>query len=339
MQLLVFAHYGEAQAFIDQFELKRDHFLGQAHFYNFDMHLLITGEGSEQVLTILSAFLSAHPEVKVVLNFGVAGALREQFKLNDIFEIRSLYRYSHKVEFQSFHTESTETIDCVSVDDRSLSFEQKSKLIPLAQIVDREAWAIGKVCKIYKLHLRVFKLISDEFKQEHFCEFVKEQAQVFSGQLLNKYQSLEYKVIEAPTRIIELGDGFFLTHSMSHQFKQQFELLESIYNLSEDEVLKLLKLDELKQLKLTPKQRTKLLLERMQVLSNPIEAKMKDKLNTLISPLQKMGTQILADKQLEDPSLKISFEINTAQDIEKQKRNLDLLPLKEIQALFRGEDV
>ena len=171
MELLTFAHRGEAKAF-----LKRDQFGPVPFFFdglykNDQRYLLIHGEGpqitSEKVSVVCGAFRN---EIHAVINMGVCGSLKENdFKIGTIYPIRTCYKED---EFKSFSTANKTGVDIISSKERVMSPEKVKNLSYFAPLVDREAWAVGSVCQTLDIPFYSYKMVSDYSDNEDICQLV-----------------------------------------------------------------------------------------------------------------------------------------------------------------------
>ena len=273
--LILFAHHGEAISFIDAFSPTKKKTEFVEYFEAKNHYFLISGEGGQKVNEHLIHFLAHFKnKVKNIIHFGIAGALREEIKINTIYAIRTLYRYGmEKPFFNSFTTQhSIDKVDIITTDHRVLSDAISKKLKPFAQLIDMEAWYIASIAKAYKKDLKVFKCVSDFAGDDTQCLDIKNQALKYSQQFLNHYEqyyqiSLTSKKNEVKNLpFFSLSSAFYLTSSQKTIFGK---LLKSIS--LDQAIFKQFqaKLKEIEALDISPKKKTNRLIEEMRLLNNP----------------------------------------------------------------------
>ena len=147
--LLLFAHRGEAQAFLKHWHLQPRAFAVDGLYASNQIMLCITGEGvqsaSERAAVVCGAF---YGEISEVVNLGVAGALASSLTVGSFCEIRTVYRESAgDIVFKTFTSAAPAdtTIDCITADQRVLSTAYADRLRAFAPLVDRELWGIASV--------------------------------------------------------------------------------------------------------------------------------------------------------------------------------------------------
>jgi len=160
MNLLTFAHRGEAQHFLKNDDYKPLEFEFKGLYKNERNYLLITGEGLQSTEERMSALLS-QPNLTIykVINLGIAGTFDENLKLESVHSVKLIKKEDESETFQS--SDVYADIICISAFNRVLNVEYKNNLAKRAQIVDRELWAYAKVCNKYQIPIYSFKLISD----------------------------------------------------------------------------------------------------------------------------------------------------------------------------------
>ena len=90
MQLLIFAHRGEAQVFISEMNTVADESFPDLYKSD-NCYILICGEGIQNASIRTAAVISRyHESIDSVLNFGIAGALDKSLKLKKIVQIRTV---------------------------------------------------------------------------------------------------------------------------------------------------------------------------------------------------------------------------------------------------------
>ncbi len=188
--LLIFAHRGEAQEFLQRlpFQAADTEFKG---FYETEERLLLLcGEGLQAVEERLSALLGAFGKnISLVLNLGIAGSLSDSLTAGEIYPIRAVYREPEGGQaFPAFRSaDPNAKIDCISAVKRVLIRDYVRRLAPFAAIVDRELWAIASLCARQGIPFRSCKLISDRAGVDTSTVDYKARARQFSEQLFDFY--------------------------------------------------------------------------------------------------------------------------------------------------------
>lgn len=190
--LLVFAHRGEAQAFLKGRNFREVDFAFNGVFQSEKELLLLCGEGLDAAEERLSTLLGAFgKDISLVLNFGIAGSLSDSLTPGEIYPIRAAYREPEAAQalpdFRS--ADPNALIDCISAQRRVLTLAYAKRLAPFAPIVDRELWAIASLCADYNLPFLAYKLISDRAGVDTSALDFKRRARQFSEQLFDFYTS------------------------------------------------------------------------------------------------------------------------------------------------------
>lgn len=332
MKLLIFAHRGEAQSFLSEYDFSPVNYFFNGFFKTEHFYLLITGEGirpaSEKTVSILASFIH---DIDEVFNFGVAGSLNDKFNKYDLLWIRTAYaHHAESLEFKSFSSHYPEAkTDCITASERILNSNDRTKLSHFANIVDRELWAIASACHLYKLPFSSLKIISDDLKDSpNICSFVKEEASNFSTKLLLEFQKYE---LNKPKPKISNTDHSFLNDSdfyfTTSQTRKLNSLLHHLALLQID--LKNVDINQIREGSLLPKERTKFLLQALSDKINPIAKRLRDTIDKNLSPLTEAAIHTSYDASFEQDWLKLSMEIKSARD---------LLKIKNALAIFSYED-
>lgn len=363
--LLVFAHRGEAQSFIERLHLQHKENIFFKSFENEDFFLLLTGEGVQEATRILTTYLAQNLQsIKQVVNFGIAGSLNQRLKVGDVSPVRSVCRQgSQGMEFKSF-TLCDLGFDCITSDLRVLNSEQANFLNSFGDLIDRELWAIAEVCHFFKVPLRSFKAISDQpvhEKQSIQCQWISERASHWSEKLFEYYQ-MEVKALpqrdseEATTMpILDLfiegivkelnhksqkksvtSQWFHWTQTLRHQMDQLLELrwqqsknLEKIKNEINFEVL----LEK----NLTSKVRAMRLLRQLQVISDPIFYQIQNQIEKSLKGLTDEQVHVQYSDQLEDPTLTISFQFKNELEFDSKIKKISQFNPRSYFKIFEGE--
>jgi hypothetical protein len=331
MNLLTFAHRGEAKAFLREFPFKPVSFPFEGLYLNEKKLLLITGEGVQAASEKLSAVLGAYPQIEKVLNFGVCGTLEEKFNEGEIYPIRTCYMEKNStMEFKSFSSQGKNGVDCVSAHQRVLDGGYAKYLSYFAPLVDREVWAIGSVSSLFKKPFHSYKYVSDNADGEEICQVVSSKADEISESLLNYFLKLEF----TPNikGIIPELKGLHFTTSQKRLYNSLLKKLE-IKGLPLEKIINLY---EINALPLSPKQKAARVLKEMEASLFPFNEKVKNKLQNIIAPLEEEGLKIKLPKNFEIDEVEIGSVIKNHQDLSKLIGILKEFPLDRIQKAFRG---
>lgn len=331
MDLLTFAHRGEAKAFLKEFTFKPISFAFEGVYKSEKYILLITGEGIQATSEKLSAILGAFSEIEKVFNFGVCGTLEDNFREGEIHPIRTCYQEKNSgMEFKSFSTDILDGIDCVSAHQRVLNKDYAKYLSYFAPLVDREVWAIGSVSTLFKKPFNSYKYISDSADGEEICQVVSEKAQGISEALLAHFLDLN-----SPVKI----KGILPEISGTHFTTSQRRLYNSLVKKLEIKGLpleKIINLYELNALPLSPKQKAARVLKEMEGALFPFNEKIKNELQSFVGPMEKEGLKIKFSKNFELDEIEIGSTIKSHQDLNKFINKLKEFPLDKIQEIFKG---
>ncbi len=192
-QLLVFAHRGEAQVFLNRGRFRKSGAGFKRVYENERSFLLITGEGVHSAGERLGDFCDAfHSQIDQVMNFGIAGGLSTPCQNGRIFSIRKVYREAKKRrEYPALHSaDKSAIVDCITATKRVLTPEYGRRLSAAAPIVDRELWGYASVCQTFGLPFFSYKLISDCIGKQVVLADISSRAGEFSRQLFECYIGL-----------------------------------------------------------------------------------------------------------------------------------------------------
>lgn len=210
-QLLIFAHYGEAQIFIESLSLiplllaQKNESHPLQIFWNGKksdstlVFLLITGEGfikiAETLGPLLSLFFQLNIEISQIKNFGVAGALLKNLQIKNCYNISSvLWQKSHPkfgldLDFYSYQSlPDKQNLTCITCPERITADEIGQKFLAVAEIVDCELAAIARFATSHSIPWYSVKVISDYAKEINMCNIVMEEAREYSQILWNYYE-------------------------------------------------------------------------------------------------------------------------------------------------------
>ncbi len=325
MELLTFAHRGEAKSFLKNDQFFPVPFLFDGLYKNGNRFLLIHGEGIQNTSEKISAVCGAFKEqIHSIINLGVCGSLIEDsFKIGEIYPIRTCYLEG---EFKSFSTNTKTGIDIISTKERINKFENAKSLSFFAPLVDREAWAVGSVCNLLNIPFYSFKMVSDYSNNEDICQLVSSQSEEISQSLYNYFSQLK---IECPKNKEEVKNNLWTTTSQKRLFD----------SLTKKMKLKGIKYDPLEQNfgNLTPKKRTGKFLEEMEKKLFPFEAALKEKLENHIKNLRTSNINVKFSRDFEDSSISLSFTANNQQEFEKIIFSLNSFPFQKTKDLLEGK--
>jgi hypothetical protein len=331
MYLITMAHLGEAQGTIDKFNLIK---LRPDLYKNETMVLLITGEGPFEAATKTALTLPQYA-FKEVINLGIAGTLTDDFKIGDFFPVRSVYLINDlKPQFKSFPS-LPEGKDCLTSFERLLDPKRAQVLKGIGSLVDREAWGVAMAAKTAGVPFRAYKIISDMAGTTNACELVKEKAQAFGESLAENLSTL--LITEAKTsEEIDLP-GFYFTFTTNHQFRSLMSKLEIKFQLNQKEILLKINIDEIKEMDLRPKEKAKVLIEKLEHLLDPTKKILSDIQKEVTQDFLKEGLKVQLDPHWENPALIISFEAKNDSDIENKINSLRKVSLHRFSKVMRGD--
>jgi nucleoside phosphorylase len=339
-KLLTFAHRGEAQAFFSAYNFKPVEFFFDGLFESEFFYLLITGEGphnaSEKTVSVLAKLADSIDEV---FNLGVAGSLTLKFKKNDLVWIRSAFaHHAERLEFKSYTSPLKKAQnDCMTAYTRVLSREERNKLSLFANIVDRELWAVASAAQLFKLPFYAVKIISDDSTDncEDICKFVKEEAPRFSEKLLCEFQDFyktepKIKITPNPNDLLHDPDFYFTTS----QERRLTSLLTSLKRKDIDPDA--LNLDSIRSLEISPKDRTRHLLQFFNDELNPMAKIIRTAIVKKLEPLNQAGIISSFDPDFEQDWLQLSIKIQSSRDLEKIKNAFKIFSYEDFKSVLNG---
>lgn len=317
MELLIFAHRGEAQTFLREMELKLQE--ESLNFYlsnDKEKGALICGEGAFEVMSKLP-FLIHKYNVKKMINFGVAGALDKNLNLLSIYSVRTVYSYlESKPQFKSFtlsENSQENIIDCISSLERVTDTEKSAKLSNFASIVDRELWSIAYIASTLKVDLDSYKLISDFALTSTDCLSIKDRALEYSNLMFDYYVELTPKAAEELESEINLK-GINASFTQRKRITKLAKLLKVNYPAVDFEEHK--------------KEFKKDLMLRDNVSNfcvflenklNTQESHIFTKIDETLAPLKSAGAKIRLDPKKETSDFALQIKINSVKNIENLK--------------------
>ena len=339
LKLLVFAHLGEASAFIEDiqdlkacFHRHRGLYLSKPQ----NLALLITGEGMDRVFTHLGKVLAQMDGIEKVTNFGLAAALAPTPNQGQIVSVRTVYRaLPERMEFQSYTSDDPKArLDCLSCFDRISDAQKARELSLFGQLLDRELWAIAALCDFYTLPFESFKLISDNAQKAPSCETVKSRAKEYSCRLYETFLHLKNTPPGPHPTALLPPTTLYWTESL----RRQFRALQKQWQIKKPHT-PLPTLGEEEQKIQPPKKKTTLFLNKIKEQLSPLDSALQKEIQSLIAPHESKNMRIDYDHRLESKTLKIKATVSCPEDVAKIKQTLDNLPLQNIHDKMEGRDV
>lgn len=306
------------------------------------MLLAICGEGIDNAQIYTSACLAKFPEISNVFSLGVAGSLNHKISSNEIIEARTIYAQN---EFKSYQTGQVRSqFDLISSPSRILNKESAQKLSYFADAVDRESYGVAKASSFFKTNFRAIKVISDSplKKQTNICDFVKEQALIYSDKLLKYYLNSylpENSIKENSYQIIcfideHFANSFYFTFTLEKQLNVLEEKLElkGIDRSQIEEVIVSLSKNEKR-----PKERTLELISCLKDLLNPFEKTFNQKVESILSSLNDQYTKTRINNNLEKITLEMHSKISHPLQLDCLVRRLKNFDWSELDHVFEGK--
>ena len=332
MHLITMAHLGEAQSVIQHFKLER---ITPELFKNEEMVLLLTGEGPFEAATKTALTLPKFP-FQEVINIGIAGTFKDH-NIGDIVPVRTLYLVNDlKPAFKSFKAMS-EGADCLTSFERILDPEKAQILKGIGHIVDREAWGVAMAAKTANIPFKCYKLISDMAGTLNACELIKENSQEFSDKIADFLKVLVGKSLESQTEEKMNIPGLHFTFTSNHQFKNLLKKLSIKEDQDHECIFNSLPLNELRALELSPKERTKRLIEMMEKRLDPFKVRLQEEKERLQKEFNQYEFKIDIDPHWEKSKLTISFEAGSDEDLQKKAEALKSLSLHSFNQIMNGK--
>lgn len=362
MKLLVFAHPGEAQSFLNRysFHSTNEGALANILYHGKEVDLLLTGEGPLEALSKVSiaASLKKYDEI---INFGLCAGLRENITIGEIYQIRSVFAHTgHSPIFQSFTLEGADTknrsIDITTSFERILDQDKAQELSVFSPLVDREAYGVAKASALLSTRCSIYKIVSDlpheSSKKANLCEDIKEKASIYSEKLYLFYKNnLTHKSYDLKNEVSPIDKYYndlvahphlHFTFSMSKRLKKQLHSLElkskhgqlqrPLENIIETNLYKTTLIEK----SLKSKERANFLLDSFSEELAPFKSKIDKELKLFFEDLEKKNIQIKLDKNYEREGFGLNFWIQSEQDKQKLLSSLEKIKLSELTSLQRG---
>ncbi|MBD64398.1 MAG: hypothetical protein CME62_04280 [Halobacteriovoraceae bacterium] len=322
MKLLTFAHRGEAQTFLSKLALKPVN-EAQTFYKNDEYGLLITGEGIYEALLHLSATVATY-RPKLIINYGIAGALNSDMALKKVYPVRTIYGYeSTRPVFNSYTTQNVATLDCISSWQRVLTHEYALELAPFAELVDREAWGLGRVAAATQTPLQVYKLTSDYAGEQTDCFDLKQRAQEFSELL---WEHFEKEFGEQEQKIAEATNHNEMNFPFHVSFTQKKQIQKFINKVPKHEFDKIL----------NNAKDANSCITQLQIALHPLQEQIMKKLEALKGPFENIGAHLKFDPKLENKKVLLQMEINSAKNISNLTRVLSEFDYQELEQFWNG---
>ncbi len=344
MDLLVFAHRGEAQTFLKEMDFKshpefNDLYLSGDQSYG----LVLTGEGPQNVMMALTYAMGVLKtqgiQLGQLINLGICASFNKDLQQGEIFEIRTIYGQN---EFKSFQClgESSK-LDLITANERILDTELAKELSHFAPLADREAWAIGLVAKKFQTPLRAFKLISDHVTDAPICEYIKEHAQDYSQELYRYYVSSVSKKEKSLSSELPLLDDkdFYFTLSLEREVRNLTEQILVKYEMNLKELLNLSAIKDIKALETTPKKKALELRDFLKQKLYPTRTKIIKQLDSFVKDTGLEKSELTYDPSLEKVILNIRSKISSEKELVNLQKKLSKIDWQKFNSLMNGEEL
>jgi nucleoside phosphorylase len=325
------AHSGEAQGVIETFNMTK---VRSDLYTHENMVLLLTGEGPFEAAT-RTALIIPEYNISSVINLGIAGSLSVDLKPGDFVPVRTIYLvHDLKPAFKTFQS-LEQGMDCLTSFERILDAEKAKVLKGIGHLVDREAWGVAMASKTAGVPFKSYKMISDVAGTPGACELIKEEARELSARLAEKLPELLN--IEFLTEQDVSLPGFHFTFSTRHRYKNLLHKLSIKEEKSPEAMIHNLPVEELRSLELSPKERSKRLLEIMEDRIDPFRKVIAKATLELQEIFQKEGFRLQIDPVLENPKVTISLEAGSDEELQNKLDTLKKISLKPFTDIMKGE--
>ncbi len=299
--------------------------------------------GNNKLASLLSAVLAAlREDILRVVNLGIAGGLDSDMDLEKIFSIRTVYRSENaEMQFKTFTTaDAAASLDIISASQRILRRESAEKLKPFASIVDREAWACASTADLFKIPFYCYKLLSDLPAEGTVCLDIRAQAERYSNLLYEFYQSdhLNKSQAESDLSGALLPEGFYASTSQQRQLKTLVKHLSIKLQVPEEVVIQRVNTEEIIERESKEKQRTSLLLQELTDILNPFNARLRERLEDLTTPLASAGCRVKFSRDYENDEVTITARIRHPQHLKKLQNALAAFDYDAVLKVLHGED-
>lgn len=330
MDLLVFAHRGEAQAFFSRIAFSRVEGSLAELYQSSDYFLLISKEGQREALKSTLLTLSGHP-IKRVFNLGIAGGLNSKLQIGDIVSIRTSYcLFNSTPFFKSYSSSSSGSLyDCVTFNQRVLSPQDSGNLFIHGDIVDRELWGIAEACSVFKIPFFSYKLISDMAGDTH-CSLVLENAADYSYRLFDYFEKNHLPFSPTAEDSLPLEIETFIK-SLAPTFSQRVQL-EKLFKkclLKKNSLKEFLNLSQYKDW--PRKKRNQDIIKRLSQKIDPIQFELER-----ISQELSLPPSVKMIPNPESIQLEIKAQITNEEERKKLIENLKKISFEKIRRFYEG---
>lgn len=342
-QLLVFAHRGEAKAFLKYFGANRQPFAVEGFYRCDNLFFLVTGEGGIATSQLLSAVLGAfHSQIATIWHLGIAGTLTTDLPYESIHPVRTFYAAnSGDMLFNSFSTAMAEArVDCVSADRRIEDSDSATRLSHFAAIVDREGWYAASAARLFRKQFMSAKLISDDASAPLQQSEIQAAADRWSEALLKWY--LDAAMDQQKLRVSEefftddLPEGFYATTAQKRQLRNLMSVIRRRSNQKDLKISAIADIDQILSRTRRPKKRTTLLLASLAAAAEPLKKAYRQQLESSLKPLTQRNIEVIADNNLENPQLEIRYRVASAEDLDRLCEALADFDYQQILDFYQG---
>lgn len=331
MHLITAAHAGEAQSIIEFYGLERK---SPSLYTGATVSCLITGEGPFEASIRTSAAL-ASGQYTSVINIGICGTLSSECILGEIYPVRTSYLVIEgKPQYKSFPAE-TKGMDLITTFERILHPEKAEILKGVGQLVDREAWGVGLAAKEHGVPFRCFKLVSDEAGTLGACEIVREKAAEYSQKLTEfLLPLLSSEQVDASS--INLGPEFHFTFTTSKKLENLLSKISIRTEKTPEDILGELDLGSIKIIKVTPKERASIVLDKLEQKLDPFKGELKRRVEGWKTTEEKKGMKLTTDPSLDSALVRISIDVSSPDELQEKIKTLKELDLNSFYQIREG---
>ena len=169
-ELLVFAHKREARAFLQNDTYRRIDQKNYRFYLGKKFNILITGQGKENVVRTLSAFLREYGgQTDTLINLGIAGALNPTLKTGVLYRINRLFYRNGNILLNHQTGLRCRTLDAPFTAESVYP----SADIRNEDVVDMEAFHVASLARQNGIDFYCFKLISDVAGERQTSEIIQ----------------------------------------------------------------------------------------------------------------------------------------------------------------------
>ena len=325
MRLLVFAHFAESRAFLEKEDYAAVSLPFSGLWRGERDFVLVGGEGSEAACRA-AYVLGKFPQIDALYNLGTAAGLSSRLPLKSVHSIRTCYRCrgERQIDFHSFTSSDPDArTDLISSDRRITSPQEADYLESFAPLADREAHSLARAAHRAAIPFHALKLVSDVPATASIdCQEVLKQAPRYSRTLLDCYQSTPGPTPDQDSE--KAPDGFYFTTTMRRRY---LLLKDSLPPARLGRII-----HRIWKAPLSPKERGKALLKRLEKISLPAETERE--LQQIFSPLQGEDRRVSYGKSLESAKFNLQVNIDDPEDVEDLIEDLKRFDYQRFQKLF-----